>query len=144
MHITESVIVITLIILAIGILTYWKFEISRPFLGLGFISTVITGLTPIFIPITISNRQELQSYCLGGPVPFIQQKNWMTPPSDWFPHSVTLMDPWDIPTLIFWDKFFLSVVIVWLGLIIARPSCRLWRHHQKDEKVSRRPGGFPE
>jgi len=26
----------------------------------------------------------------------------------------------------------------------VRPSCRLWRHHQKDEKVTRRPGGFPE
>jgi len=28
--------------------------------------------------------------------------------------------------------------------IKIRSSCRLWRHHQKDEKVTRRPGGFPE
>lgn len=82
------------------------------------ISLIIVGITPLIIPVTVTEPSQLNNLRLGAPLSFIQQDSWLDPPEEWFPHKLIILSPWENPTRILWGNFVASVAIVSIGFTI--------------------------
>jgi hypothetical protein len=82
------------------------------------ISLIIVGITPLIIPVTVTEPSQLNNLRFGALLSFIQQDSWLHPPEEWFPHKLIILSPWENPTRILWGNFVASVAIVSIGFTI--------------------------
>ncbi|MDK2836744.1 MAG: hypothetical protein PWP21_1521 [Thermosediminibacterales bacterium] len=83
------------------------------------ISLIIVGITPLIIPMTVTEPSQLNNLRFGAPLSFIQQdSSWLQPPEEWFPRKLIILSPWENPTRILWGNFAASVAIVSIGFTI--------------------------
>jgi hypothetical protein len=79
---------------------------------------LLVVITPLIIPVTATEPNQLNNLQFGAPLPFIQQEILLEPPEKWFPNRMTIMNPWEHPTKIIWANFITSTVIISVGLIV--------------------------
>lgn len=82
------------------------------------ISLIIVGITPLIIPVTVTEPSQLSNLRFGAPLPFIQQESTLQPPDEWFPYKLVLLSPWENPTQILWGNFLASVVLFSIVLTV--------------------------
>lgn len=71
--------------------------------------TLILGT--LFIPVSVSSYDELESVSLGYPLAFISQDFSRYDP-EVYPQSFNFGSPWEDPFRIMWEGLFLSYLIV--------------------------------
>lgn len=84
------------------------------------VSIIVVGITPLIMPVTVTEPGQLSNLRFGAPLTFIQQEGNLQPPDDWFPNRQIILSPWENPTRILWGNFIASVLIVGIGLTVIR------------------------
>ncbi|MGI6547426.1 MAG: DUF1287 domain-containing protein [Bacillota bacterium] len=108
-----------------------RFAWQRVMVSAG-ISLMAVALTPFIFANTVFGQEDLQALAFGWPIPFVQQQSVLTPPADWFPQRLTMLNPWENPTDVLWGRFGLSVASVGIFLLLgfsllSQFSCRVRR-----------------
>lgn len=83
-----------------------------------FISCVIVLLSPVIIPVTVTDYSQLYKLRLGFPFPIIEQHTPLTPMEKDFPFTLKMLDPRHAPTDFLFLNFVISVITVAIPIFL--------------------------